>query len=207
MLSLQVIVDCDGFGPCKFEKFCQELIPPARARIIETDDDRRLCHPIYQCHWILEVKMPMDVQYILSNVHGLEARVQKTGGRVLRLRVGVPMHFDNGSPFCHRDYLEWIVPMTAKDRSNAYLGLRRTLKERQNLNVELSRDYLETMESQGAARFFVTMRVPSMPIEEAFEHFRALEFLDRWRNCRILNEPWGTRMLYDSCNPFDAFTF
>ena len=95
--------------------------------------------------------------------------------------------------------------MTARNRSNAYRGLRRRVEETLNMTVELNRDYLEMMESNGSARFFVSRRLPKMPMRDAIDQFKMLnQFLAVWRNSRILSEPWGLKILYDSSRPNDV---
>lgn len=206
MLSVQVLVDVDGLGPAIFETFCQRLNPPARARIIETGDDGNADNAItYQCQWTLDTMTPIHVQHILSCADEFKAWVKEAGGQVQRLRIGVPFRVDNANEFIGYDYLEWIVPMTARNRSNAYRGLRRRVEETLNMNVELNRDYLEMMGSNGSARFFVSTRVPKMPMTDAIGQFKMLnDFLAVWRNSRISSEPWGLKMLYDSSRPNDV---
>ena len=115
------------------------------------------------------------------------------------------LRVDDANEFNDYDYLEWIVPMTARNRSNAYRGLRRRVEETLNMNVELNRDYLEMMGSNGSARFFVSRRVPKMPMTDAIGQFKMLkDLLDVWRNSSILSEPWGLKILYDSNRPNDV---
>ena len=206
MLPVQVLVDVDGLGPANFETFCQRLNPPARARIIETGDDGNTDTTItYQCQWTLDTTTPIHVQRILSRAGELKAWAKEVGGQVQRLRIGVPFRVHNANEFHDYDYLEWIVPMTARNRSNAYRGLRRRVEETLDMTVELNRDYLEMMESNGSARFFVSRRLPKTPMKDAIGQFEMLNhFLAVWRNSRVLSEPWGLKILYDSSRPNDV---
>ena len=207
MLPVQVLVDVDGLGPAKLETFCQRLDPPARARIIETGDDGNADNIItYQCQWTLDTMTPpIHVQCIMYCVDKLKVWVKEAGAQVQRVRIGVPFRVDDANEFNDYDYLEWIVPMTARNRSNAYRGLRRRVEETLNMNVELNRDYLEMMGSNGSARFFVSRRVPKMPMTDAIGQFKMLkDLLDVWRNSSILSEPWGLKILYDSNRPNDV---
>lgn len=206
MLPVQILVDVDGLGPASLETVCQRLSPPARARIIETGDDGNADNAITsQCRWTLHTMTPIHVQHILSCADELKAGVKEAGGQVQRVRIGVPFRVDDASEFIGYEYLEWVVPMTARNRSNAYRGLRRRVKETLNMNVELNRDYLEMMGSNGSARFFVSRRVPKMPMTDAIGQFKMLnDFLAVWRNSCILSEPWGLKILYDSSRPNDV---
>ena len=164
ILPVQVVVDVDGLRPANFETFCQWLNPPARARIKETGKDGNTGTTItYQCQWTLDTTTPMHVQRILSRVDALKAWVKEAGGQVQRLRIGVLFRLHNANEFHGYDYLQWIVPMAARNRSNAYRELRQRVEETLNITVELNRDYLEMMESNGSPRFFVSRPLPKTP--------------------------------------------
>ena len=203
MRFLQVTAYVDGIGPAQFERFCQTLDPPPTARIIEFEDDRDFRYQQFQCHWTFGGPITKDgVSHIMTQIVGLQQGLNEMGGRVVRMKVGVPM--DTGPPNFPDDYFEWIVPMTAKNRKGACQGLRRNLKEGMNLEVEIARDYLEMMRFNGVPRFFVKMRLQNVPLENAMKQFISLnDFLDRWRrsDARILNEPWGMRIVYDANEP------
>lgn len=204
MRFLQVTAYVDGIGPAQLEHLCQTLDPPPTGRIIEFEDDRDFRYQQFQCHWTFGGPITKDdVSHIMTRIVGLQRGLNEMGGSVVRMKVGVPM--DTGPPNLLDSYFEWIVPMTAKNRKGACRGLRRNLKERMNLEVEVARDCLEMMRFNGVARFFVKMRLQSVPLENAMKQFVSLnDFLDSWRRseARILNEPFGVRIVYDSNGPF-----
>lgn len=206
MHFLQVTMYVDGIGPARFERFCQTFDPPPTARIMEFEDDRDFRYQQFQCHWTFGGPITKDdVSHIMTQINGLERGLDEMGGRVVRVKVGVPM--DTGLQNISDDYFEWIVPMMAKDRKGACQGLRRNLKERMNLEVEVARDCLEMMRFKGVPRFFVKMRLRNAPLENAMKQFISLnDFLDRWRrsDARILDKPWGMRIIYDVNGPFRA---
>lgn len=191
---MEVIFDVENIGPCKLERLCQEITPPAKARIVEIEDDRGYCIQVYQCQWTLDQTKNYD-----SLMDEFDHKVTAIGGRVVRNRVAVPIDWNDTREVTNEEYIEWIVPMRAKTRSEACRGLRRALTENIGGTVEISRDCLETISTVG--RFYVTMRFQGMSMQHVIRGIASLHnVLDRWKksyahveiNCR------GTRIICDT---------
>lgn len=209
MYFFHVFLYLEGVGPADFERLCGMLNPPAKAEIVEMEDRFEVRYKQYRCRWTLQ--SDGGIEAFCVDDSQLDKWVQRTvrmGGRVVRVRLGLPCGFQDRNEIEGNWYFEWNVHMTAKNRKNACRGLQRALMEQRGLSVRIARDCLAMASSNGAQSFVVTMRLRDMLTKVAMDKCRSLtDFLDHWHisDARVSRQPCGMRIVYDSNEHLDHF--
>lgn len=190
---MQVTADVENIGPSNLEKVCGEIVPAAKARIVEIEDARGHCIQTYQGQWTLE-----QTTSSVSFFEEFNGKVAALEGRVVRYRIAVPVDLKDTTEVPNESYIECTVPMVAKTRREACRGLSKALADEFSGTAEISRDCLETIHSMG--RFYVTMRFPDMSMQCVKQTIVSLyDFLRRWKKsyARVEENSCATRIVYD----------